>query len=286
VGVMLLGLVLVTLAGSRVLSGTQGRRKTPASLRRPSWMAFVFSWGVVVVAGGWPLLSLILKAGPPETYRAVWSNVSGNLGSSLLLATVSALALGVAGTLIALLAASWGGRRALVLNVITLLPFAFPAIVVGVAMNLFWSRFESLPWINEYVYNGAGIAVLAFLALFLPFAVLSVRASLKRISPSSLEAAVLSGRSSLAVFRSITFPMIRPGIAAAVVLGFVLTLGELPAGLIVCTDQWQTVQVRIFNMIHFARDEEVAALCVMVVVLAMVPMALYSLLFNKKVEVL
>ena len=49
VGVMLLGLVLVTLAGSRVLSGTQGRRKTPASLRRPSWMAFVFSWGVVVV---------------------------------------------------------------------------------------------------------------------------------------------------------------------------------------------------------------------------------------------
>ena len=58
------------------------------------------------------------------------------------------------------------------------------------------------------------------------------------------------------------------------------------ASLIVQPPDSSTVQIRIFNMIHFARDDEVAALCVMVVAICVLPCLVYTLLFNRKVEVL
>ena len=78
----------------------------------------------------------------------------------------------------------------------------------------------------------------------------------------------------------------RPGILSAFLLGFILSLGELPAAMIVNPGRFQTAQVRIFNMIHFARDEEVAALCVIVILLALVPLTLFALLSRKRLEVL
>ena len=41
---------------------------------------------------------------------------------------------------------------------------------------------------------------------------------------------------------------------------------------------YETVQVRIFNMVHYFRDEEVAALCLLVVGMALVPVALFAIL--------
>jgi ABC-type Fe3+ transport system permease subunit len=48
----------------------------------------------------------------------------------------------------------------------------------------------------------------------------------------------------------------------------------------------QSVQIRIFNMIHYRAVGEVAALCVIVIVLAALPVVLFAILGRRKVDVL
>ena len=58
------------------------------------------------------------------------------------------------------------------------------------------------------------------------------------------------------------------GVAA---LCYVLCFTELDATLMTYPPELRTVQIRIFNMVHYSRDEEVAALCLLSVAAALVP---------------
>jgi iron(III) transport system permease protein len=293
--VVALPLVLATVAALALLIAWQGRRiLTPADLagavrpaRRRSVRAGIAAWGIFLFMAGWPAACLVHKAGPPSSYRALWlTNVPENVRNSFVLAASGAVVIAFGATAVGLWMQRSSRRTQWWVEVGTLMTFAFPAVIVGVAMNLFWSRFQSVSWIDEAIYNGPGIVLLAYLALFLPFGLRAVRAALARIPRGAADAASVAGATPSRIAARITLPMARAGIVAAAVLGFVLTLGELAAGIIVSPGRWQNAQVRIFNMIHFARDEEVAALCVIMACLALLPLALYSLAFNRKMEVL
>ena len=70
------------------------------------------------------------------------------------------------------------------------------------------------------------------------------------------------------------------------VIAYVLCFTELAATLMVIPEGSQSVQIRIFNMIHYRAVGEVAALCVLVIVLAALPVVLLAILGRKKVDVL
>lgn len=281
------GLAWITFScGKQVWGGTSRTHAVPAALRPRSPLMGCYCWFVVLLTAGWPLASLLRVAGPLETYRSIFKNVLPDIQGSLLIASTSAVAICVAGVIVALAAHRAGRRRGFLVEALALLPFAFPAVIVGVATNVFWSGFGESDFIDRYIYRGAGIGMLMYVMLFLPFAVRAVRTALDRVGRHVIEAAEVSGRSGPAVLWRVVLPMIRPGVAAALLLGFILSLGELGAGLTARPPDWDNAQVRVFNMIHFSRDEEVAALCVMLVLLVLIPTALYSLVFNRKVEVL
>ncbi|MEZ6196177.1 MAG: iron ABC transporter permease [Planctomycetota bacterium] len=284
-------LLFVLLGGGRRV--WEGRSLDPgrvtSAMRPRSATAGILAWGILLVTAGWPLASLLHKAGGPETYRAIWNNVLPQVKASLILAVVAGITIAAAGLLVAGFANALGRRRGFLVEVLALLPFAFPAVVVALSLNEMWGSLSALRpdgLLDRWVYRGMGLPLIAYLALFLPFGVRGVRATMTRLSPRPEEAAMVAGRGSLATFTSVTLPRLAPGILAAFVLGYILTLGELVAGLMVNTDRWQTAQARVFNMIHFSRDEEVAALCVMIALLALVPTAIYAVAFNRRVEVL
>ncbi|MEE9394895.1 MAG: iron ABC transporter permease [Planctomycetota bacterium] len=293
--VVALPLVLTTLAalywvawssGREIFRGTAHARPLADALRPKSIGAAIYVWGLIAVTAGWPFFSLVAKAGGLATYRFIFQNTITDLRASLILSTISAFVLVAAALPIALLCRRLGPRRGFAIEALALTAFALPAAVVGVAMNLFWGRFESISFIDTFVYRGLGLPILAYLTLFLPFAVRCIRTALARIPASATEAAEISGRSGTAIFFRILLPMLRPALIAAALLGFVLTLGELVAGLMVNPDQWQTAQSRVFNMVHFSRDEEVAALCVLIGLLALLPLSLFALFSGRKVELL
>ena len=59
----------------------------------------------------------------------------------------------------------------------------------------------------------------------------------------------------------ILLPMQLPALGVGALLAYVLCLTELDATIVTYPPSYETVQVRIFNMVHYFRDEEVAALC-------------------------
>ncbi len=266
----------------------------PRSLMPKNLLLGAFAWGLVLVTSGVPLYALLEKAGGIATYRSIWHNVLPDIKNSLWLALFGALIIAVCSTIVALFASRLGRKRGFVVEILALLPFAFPAIVVGVAMNQFWGGFRDFnfvpgflrSFVDESIYQSSGIFFFCYLTLFLPFGLRCVVAVLKQVDPRQVEAGLLVHRSSWARFRGIVLPILLPGVVAAFLLGFVLSLGELGAGLIVQPPDASTVQIRVFNMIHYSRDDEVAALCVMVVAVTLLPTLIYSLLFNRKVEVL
>lgn len=297
-----LALVVVEVFGSeRVFQNRARPRPAPASIRPRNLRAGAFAWLAVLVTAGLPFEALVRKAGGIETYRLIFDNVKEDLARSFQLAFEGGLVVALGGLVIGLAADRMKRSRGFLLEATTLLPFAFPAVVVGVAVNVFWANIANAlariaghsallgalaDFVEHGVYRGEGIFMACYLMLFLCFATRCVRTALSRIEPRQIEAGLLSGRSPRARFWAIVAPQILPGFLAGFVIAFILCLGELGASLIVQPPDWSTVQIRIFNMIHFARDEEVAALCVMLVSAVVLPVLLYVLASNRKVEVL
>ena len=70
-----------------------------------------------------------------------------------------------------------------------------------------------------------GAVVLGLVYAYLPFMILPVHASVEKIDPSLVDAALDLGARPIAVFRRVIFPLAGPGVAAGVLLVFVPAVG-------------------------------------------------------------
>jgi iron(III) transport system permease protein len=67
----------------------------------------------------------------------------------------------------------------------------------------------------------------------------------------------------------VTLPLVAPGLVAAACLTFALTLGELGATLLVAAPGRGTLTMRIYTFLHFGASDRVAALCLLMVLAAL-----------------
>ncbi|HWC07843.1 MAG TPA: ABC transporter permease subunit, partial [Solirubrobacterales bacterium] len=118
---------------------------------------------------------------------------------------------------------------------------ALPGIVVALALVFFGTR------VVPDLYQTLAMLVFAFVVLFLPLAVGVARASLLQVSPRVEEAARSLGRSPFAVLRTITVPLISPGLLAGVALVFLTAVKELPATLILAPIGFETLATEIWK---------------------------------------
>jgi len=144
--------------------------------------------------------------------------------------------------------------------ILTALPLAVPAPLIGIGLILAWNR----PLFGA-IYGSAVMPILAALARFTPFAVIILLAQLKRIDPLLIEAAKILKRSKLSMLFKIHLPMLAPGMIAAFFFTFALTLGELGATLIVAPPGKATLTMRLYNLLHYGSTDLVAGLCLIIV---------------------
>jgi iron(III) transport system permease protein len=126
--------------------------------------------------------------------------------------------------------------------------------------------------------------LLAYLILFLPQALGSVRASLLQIHPHLEQAARGLGRSPLNVFGTITFPLLRPGLVAGGLLVFLTAVKELPATLILAPLGYRTLATSVWSAVSEAFFAQAAAPALLIVLISSVPMA-YFILREQRVDV-
>ena len=80
-------------------------------------------------------------------------------------------------------------------------------------------------------------------------------------------------------------PTVLPSLLAGWALVFVLAMRELDAAILVPSAN-HTIIFRVFNQIHFGRDDAVAALCLLVVFFLLLPGLLWSFFGRRRTEVM
>jgi spermidine/putrescine transport system permease protein len=144
--------------------------------------------------------------------------VNDSMITSLELATLSTIASTAIGTLMAmaLVRYQFFGRRAT--NLLIVLPLATPEIVIGAALlSLF---------ITYNLDLGFQTLFIAHVMFSISFVVIVVRSRLIGFDRSIEEAAADLGAKPLTTFRLVTLPLLAPGIVAAALLAFALSIDD------------------------------------------------------------
>jgi iron(III) transport system permease protein len=226
--------VVLLFAESRLRGGanytrvSQGVRRPLTRYRLGRAMPFVLAWFLIgaSIGVGVPVGTLV--------YWFTQSSQAGLAGASanihyLWPATLTSIGLGVSAALLALcfalpvafLVVRHKGGVSTFLERATYLSFALPDLVAAIALAYAASHYA------PRLYGSIVLLVLAEAMLFVPFAIVALRATLGQIEPALEDSARSLGVGPLRAFARVTMPLARPGMAAAGVLVFAFVLGDL-----------------------------------------------------------
>jgi iron(III) transport system permease protein len=157
-----------------------------------------------------------------------------------------------------------GGWRIGPLAVALTVGLAIPGPLIGVALIGLLNR-ESIPGFI-YLYDRTIIPpALAQTIRALPIAVLICWPALASISRRTLDAAQLDGLGRWGQLRWIAIPQRRPALLAAWLLAAAVAFGDLSHSLLVVPPGMDTIQRRIFGLVHAGVDEQVAAASLLII---------------------
>lgn len=258
--------------GRYYMNGTGGRRRGPLVDLGPwRWPALALCLSVLGLA-------LVLPAGV-LLYWLIRGWASGFAWDALALATWhSLLASGLAAAMtvlaaipVAFLVTRRPGPLTGLVDRLVYIGFALPGVVVALALVFFGTR--AAPWL----YQTLPMLILAYLILFIPQATGTLRASLLQIHPSLEEAARSLGKSPLAAFWHVLFPLARPGVLAAFGLVFLTAMKELPATLILSPLGYNTLATEVWSAVSEAFFARAAAPALLLILVSSIPLAAITL---------
>ena len=161
-------------------------------------------------------------------------------------------------------------------KVVSMLPVVSPPFVLSLSMIMLFGRAglitrHLLGIYDNNVYGFWGITIVQTMTFF-PVCYMMFRGLLKNIDPSMEEAARDMGASRMGVFRSVTFPLLLPGIGNAFLVTFIESIADFANPMII-GGSYDTLATTIYLQITGAYDKNGA--CAMAVVLLMITMAMF-----------
>lgn len=242
-GVVLAGVTLLVLLSESMLRARYQRRlqarrlapPRPVRLGRWRWPALAFLAVVLLLTLGMPVavLSYWVVNGVQTGARLppVWEA----LRHSLTVAAAGSLITVLLALPVAILATRFGGLPSRLVEQAAFVTHSLPGLVVALALVFFGINYA------RPAYETVWLMLFAYVILFLPNALASLRGPLVRQNLKLEEAAQSLGRRPLRVLWSVTLPLARPGILAGVALVFLTILKELPATLLLSPPGYRTL---------------------------------------------
>lgn len=215
----------------------------------------------------------------------------GAVWNSLLLAILAGLLSTLLGLAFALLATRGEVRAAFLFRAMTILPLITPPFVVSLALIVLFGRtgiVTQFLWIHfdiprsRWIYGLPGVLLAQVLAMA-PIAFVLLEGAVRAIGPSLEEAAATMGARRITIFRTVTWPLLKPALAAAFLLGFVESLADFGNPLVL-GGEYEVLSTRIFFAIAGARHEpgRAAALAILLLILTLGAFALQTLWLGKR----
>ena len=202
--------------------------------------------------------------------------------NSALLATVVGVGSTLLGLLLALVVQRGGQRYAGVTRLMSVLPIITPPFVIALALLVLFGRTGIVTglldtWFgiprSRWLYGLPGVTM-AQLITFSPIAFMILHGALAAISPSLEEAAQTLRASRWRVFRTVTWPLLRPALANAFLLGFVESLADF-ANPIVLAGNFEVLSTKIFFAVAGAQHDPGRAAALATVLLGLTMLAFW-----------
>ncbi|HYY88275.1 MAG TPA: ABC transporter permease subunit, partial [Chloroflexota bacterium] len=192
--------------------------------------------------------------------------------NSLVLAIASASAVTLLTALIAWIVYKSRLRGAWLLDFLAFLPIAVPGLVLGMALIWFYVAFP-LP-----ICGTIWVLLVAYATKYLPFGMRAASGSMVQVHRQLEEAGSAAGGSWWQVFRRVTLPLLRPGLAAGWIYICIISFREFSTSVLLVTGQSTVLSILIFSLFEQGQPTLVAAIgMVMIAVLATVVLAFYKL---------
>jgi iron(III) transport system permease protein len=205
-------------------------------------------------------------------YSSVRCGVAWN---TVILAIVVGAGSTLLGLAFALIAARTSFRFKGVLRVMSVLPIITPPFVIGLAIILLFGRAGAISgllydWLDiprsRWIYGLAGVAFAQLLA-FTPIAFLVLLGVVQGISPSLEEASQTLRARGWTTFRTVTLPLLRPGLAAAFLLGFVESMADFGNPLVLAGN-FEVLSTKVFfAVVGASHDQSRAAVLALVLLI-------------------
>ena len=268
----------------------RGYRPAVIDLGRWKWAGLAFSIAFFLIAVVLPLFALVLQslqqvwlgrfltrqftwANYPEVLHYIPETMSGIKNSFIL--SLSGATIGVILALLvsqAIYRTKLPGKR--LIDMAASLPVGVPGIAFAMGILLIAIRTP--------LYGSLVVLLIAYLARFMPLAQRSVGGVLLSLSPELEEASRACGSGYGRTLVRITLPLIKPGMAAAWVLLFVIYLRELPMSILLWQTGSETMSVALWELTEHATSGKVAAYAMMQSGMILVVVILFQLLVRTR----
>jgi iron(III) transport system permease protein len=254
--VMLTFAKLIMRRGSYATITGKAFRPRPINAGSARWLLLAFAWAYIVLAVILPILALLLTSFQKfatvilsdsvftlANYQTALS--TGTLGqafvNSLILGlTVASIGVPIIGILTWIIYRSkLSGRTAV--EYVIMFPQAVPRLIFG--LGLLWA------WINIPIpiYGTLWLLGIAYFTVFLPLGLRTMAGVVLQIDRSLEECARVCGASWMHQMRTVSLPLLRPGIAAAWLLIFIASIRELGASVFLVGPQSKVISPSIIN---------------------------------------
>jgi iron(III) transport system permease protein len=263
---------------SRIGAGAP-RNATPIRLGRNMITAQSALAALAVLALGVPVWTIVrwLWIGGAD----VWAldDIASALGQTIGLATVAAALTTLLAFPVAWVAVRSRGVLARVVEGANYVTSSLPGIVTALALVTVTIH------LAHPLYQSIALIVFAYMLLFMPRALVNVRAGLAQVPPSLEEASRSLGSSPTTTFLRVTLRLTAPAAAAGASLVFVAVATELTATLLLAPTGTKTLSMRFWSF-SSELDYAAAAPYALVLVLLAIPVTLVLIRQSTKVAAL
>jgi iron(III) transport system permease protein len=274
--IVLVLIALVLLFGEKFL---RGRNEALLSARsvdtnprhrvsiKPVAIAFLSSIIVLGLAFPiWRVVTWVYRYGSEDSM----SDIATALWHSVFFSGLAALATILLALPIGILAGRYPSRSTSLLEQSTYVTHALPGIVIAISMVFIGVR------LLEPIYLQTPLLVIAYVALFLPVAVGSIRSAAEQIPDSLDEISRSLGLRQMAIVRRVTVPLLAPGLLSAGALVLLAGMKELPATMLLRPTGSETLATRLWTYTSVSDYAGAGPYALAIIVFVSIPTAIAS----------
>ncbi|SLN15971.1 ABC transporter permease [Roseisalinus antarcticus] len=141
-------------------------------------------------------------------------------------------------------------------------PLMVPSILTGLAIFQMFYLTD--------LGRGFWALLIAHIAVKIPYTIRTVTAVLTDFDRSLEDAAASLGATPWEVFREVTMPLIKPGVIAGAMFGFIVSFDQFEVSLFLVAPNSTTLPIHMFNYLRFNFDPTIAAASLVTLVMATV----------------